>query len=396
MVLATSQQTEGATRVTKLAKRILLSFGTRPEAIKMAPVYWALRGRPHEFDPICCVTAQHREMLDQVLHSFDITPDIDLDLMRPGQDLTDLTSSVLIGMRTVLADLRPDLVLVQGDTTTAMASALAAFYVGSTVGHIEAGLRSFDAKAPYPEELNRRMISVLAHLHFAPTEASRANLIRENVVPDSIVVTGNTVVDALNMTIERIEADRTVRTELERQLDTALGFDWRTSRYVLVTAHRREHWGDGLNHTCTAIRDLATANRGLHFVYVLHLNPRARAPAQALLADQPNVHLVEPLSYEPFLYALKHCYFALTDSGGVQEEAPSLGKPVLLMRQTTERPEGVEEGAVRLVGTTRERIVAGVTELARDTDLHRRMSEVRNPYGDGFAGRRIADHLANP
>lgn len=374
-------------------KKVLLAFGTRPEAIKMAPVYQELLARPHAFEPVCCVTAQHRQMLDQVLETFRIAPDIDLDLMRAGQDLTDVTAAVLGAMRGVLRDERPDVVLVHGDTTTTMATSLAAFYAEVPVGHVEAGLRTFDMRAPFPEEFNRRLTGMLAQYHFAPTETSKSNLLREGADPATVLVTGNTVIDALQFILGRTEAEAETRAAIEAELDAAMGFDWRTERYVLITGHRRENFGGGFEQICAALGELAEAFPDVHLVYPVHLNPNVRAPVNALLAGRRNVHLIEPLTYEPFLYALQHSYLVLTDSGGIQEEAPSLGKPVLVMRDVTERPEAVDAGTVRLVGANREKIVTGVVELLSNADLHARMSAAHNPYGDGLAAKRIADFL---
>ncbi len=374
-------------------KKVMLAFGTRPEAIKMAPVYHALKARDDTFDLICCVTAQHRHMLDQVLETFEIVPDIDLDLMRAGQDLTDVTTSVLRGMGDVLRQHRPDIVLVHGDTTTTMATSLACFYADVAVGHVEAGLRTFDLRAPFPEEFNRRLTGMLTQWHFAPTETSRANLLREGVDPASIVVTGNTVIDALLFVLERFERSPERRTTVEAMLDKVMGFDWRRDRYVLITGHRRENFGDGFRQICEALRTLSETYPDVHFVYPVHLNPNVREPVNTYLTGRPNVHLIEPLTYEPFVYALKHSHIVLTDSGGIQEEAPSLGKPVLVMRDVTERPEAVEAGTVRLVGAHRDRIIAQVGELLTDMACYERMSRAHNPYGDGRAAARIGQTL---
>lgn len=371
----------------------MLAFGTRPEAIKMAPVYRELVSRPDAFEAVCCVTAQHRQMLDQVLETFRIGPDIDLDLMRAGQDLTDVTAAVLGAMRTVLREEKPDVVLVHGDTTTTMATTMAAFYAEVPVGHVEAGLRTFDLRAPFPEEFNRRLTGMLAQFHFAPTETSQANLLREGCDPSTIVVTGNTVIDALQFILGRIEADPEARAAIEGELDAAVGFEWRRERFVLITGHRRENFGGGFEQICAALGQLSDAFSDVHFLYPVHLNPNVRGPVISLLAGRSNVHLIEPLTYEPFLYALQHCYLVLTDSGGIQEEAPSLGKPVLVMRDVTERPEAVDAGTVRLVGADRGKIVEGVSELLSDAQLHARMSAAHNPYGDGLAAKRIADFL---
>jgi UDP-N-acetylglucosamine 2-epimerase (non-hydrolysing) len=370
-------------------KNVMLVFGTRPEAIKMAPVYHALKRAPDRFDVTCCVSAQHRQMLDQVLATFAITPDIDLDLMVPGQDLFDVTSAVLLGMRKVLAERRPDLVLVHGDTTTSMAAALACFYAGVAVGHVEAGLRTWDLAAPFPEEFNRQLTTKLTRWHFAPTATSRENLLREGVDPERIVVTGNTVIDALEYVVARLNEDAALRDRAEAQLARDLRFDWKSARFVLITGHRRENFGEGFLAICRALRALSVRYPDVHFVYPVHLNPNVRDPVNALLRDRPNIWLTEPLTYEPFVSLLKHCYLVLTDSGGIQEEAPSLGKPVLVMREVTERPEAVDAGTVRLVGADEERIVSETALLLDDAETYAAMSRAHNPYGDGLAAARI-------
>jgi len=374
-------------------KKIILVFGTRPEAIKMAPLVHALRAESNYFDVLVCVTAQHREMLDQVLRIFEITPDIDLNVMQPGQDLFDVTSSILMGMREVFTMHRPDAVLVHGDTTTTLATAMAGFYAGVSVGHVEAGLRTHDLYAPFPEEFNRQVASKVTRWHFAPTALSRANLLAERAPPSAITVTGNTVIDALLWVLVRIDSDTQRRERLERDLNILLSFDWRSERFVLVTGHRRENFGDGFLQICSAIQQLARLYPMVHFVYPVHLNPHVRKPVNEILADLDNVHLISPLEYEPFVYLLKHAYLVLTDSGGIQEEAPSLGKPVLVMRDVTERPEAVEAGTVELVGANQARIVAGVSRLLDDNVHYQRMSRVHNPYGDGKACNRILDVL---
>ena len=368
-------------------------FGTRPEAIKMAPLIHALKAEPDRFDVQVCVTAQHRHMLDQVLRIFAITPDIDLNLMKPGQDLCDVTASILTGMRDVFTKYRPEVVLVHGDTTTSLATALACFYAGIPVGHVEAGLRTHDLSAPFPEEFNRSVVGKLARWHFAPTGSSRANLLTERVAEDRITVTGNTVIDALYWVLARIKGDAGLGADLAVLLHDTVPFDWRSKRFILVTGHRRENFGDGFLQICAAIRALSSAYPELHFVYPVHLNPNVRKPVHDILGDPPNVHLIGPLAYEPFVYLLKHAYLVLTDSGGIQEEAPGLGKPVLVMREVTERPEAVESGTVELVGASEARIVAGVSRLLDDTTHYRRMSQAHNPYGDGRACARIVDVL---
>lgn len=376
-----------------MTRKILLTFGTRPEAIKMAPLYHALKARADEFETRVCVTAQHREMLDQALQLFEIVPDIDLDLMRPGQDLYDINAAVLVGMRDVLARERPDAVLVHGDTTTTLAASMAAFYSGVRVGHVEAGLRTHDLRAPFPEEFNRQVTSRIAEWHFAPTQESRANLLAERITDASITVTGNTVIDALHWVLRRMESDSGRLASVEAAVWAALPIDCDATRYVLVTFHRRENFGDGFMQICQALLTLAERFPDLHFVCPVHLNPNVRKPVNALLRDHPRIHLAEPFGYEPFLYLLRRCHLALTDSGGIQEEAPSLGKPVLVMRERTERPEAVAAGTVRLVGASRERIEANVAELVSDEASYRSMSMAHNPYGDGQACERILSVL---
>ena len=376
-----------------MTKKIMLVFGTRPEAIKMAPLYHALKMHANLFETKVCITAQHREMLDQVLKVFGIQADIDLDLMRAGQDLFDITSSVLLGMREVLKVHHPDILLVHGDTTTSLASAVAGFYAGISVGHIEAGLRTHDLLAPFPEEFNRQVVGRVANWHFSPTALSRQNLLNEGVSDSRIVVTGNTVIDALLWALDRIESDKVRQATVSKFLEDRLPFPWKCERFVLITGHRRENFGDGFMQICEALRELAFNYPEVHFVYPVHLNPNVRNPVNSILMGLSNVHLIDPLDYEPFIYLLKHCYFVLTDSGGIQEEAPSLGKPVLVMREVTERPEAIEAGTVRLVGANRERIIANVSELIESKLSYEKMSHTHNPYGDGHACERIIDLL---
>jgi len=371
----------------------MLVFGTRPEAIKMAPLVHRLCAEPDQFDVLVCVTGQHREMLDQVLGIFEITPDIDLNVMKQGQDLFDVTSSILMEMRVVFTKHKPDLVLVHGDTTTTFATSVAAFYSGVPVGHVEAGLRTYDLHAPFPEEFNRQVASMVTRWHFAPTDSSRDNLLAERAKPDSIIVTGNTVIDALFWVLERIASDSKRRATLETMLHEALSFQWKEEKFVLVTGHRRENFGDGFLQICSAIQQLARLYPMVHFVYPVHLNPHVRKPVNEILANLDNVHLITPLEYEPFVYLLKHAYLVLTDSGGIQEEAPSLGKPVLVMRDVTERPEAVEAGTVELVGANKTRIVNSVSRLLDDNVHYQRMSRAHNPYGDGKACKSIVDVL---
>ena len=376
-------------------KKVMLVFGTRPEAIKMAPLVHKLKSAPNAFEVKVCVTAQHREMLDQVLEIFDIKPDIDLDIMKPNQDLFDITANVLQGMKTVLADNKPHALLVHGDTTTTLAASMAGFYAGVPVGHVEAGLRTLDMYSPYPEEFNRQVVSKIAKWHFAPTELSRENLIAERINKQNITVTGNTVIDSLHWILARIQSDVRRSTKQNNLLNQTLPFDWKVNRFVLITFHRRENFGDGIRQICEALRDLALKFKDLHFVYPLHFNPNIQIPVKSLLENQPNIHLIEPMDYEPFIYLLKHSYMVLTDSGGIQEEAPSLGKPVLVMRNVTERPEAISAGTIELVGTNKYRIVEAVTRLMVDKTHYTKMSRSHNPYGDGKACDRILQVLQN-
>jgi UDP-N-acetylglucosamine 2-epimerase (non-hydrolysing) len=373
--------------------KLILVFGTRPEAIKMAPLYHELKKYPNEFETLVCVTAQHREMLDQVLNTFEIIPDIDLNLMMPGQDLFDLTSSVLLGMRKVLTVHNPNLILVHGDTTTSFAAALAGFYQGIPVGHVEAGLRTYDISAPFPEEFNRQVVSRIASINFSPTALSAEHLKAEKVKENLIVVTGNTVIDSLFWTLNRIELDSKRKQITESFLNSILNFDWKKNKFILITGHRRENFGNGFLQICNALSDLAQEYPKVHFVYPTHLNPQVQKPVNAILNNLLNVHLLPPLKYEPFLYLLKHCYLVLTDSGGIQEEAPSLGKPVLVMRNVTERPEAISAGTVRLVGANRDQIVMNTKDLLDNSDKYELMSKAHNPYGDGTACKRIVSAL---
>lgn len=366
--------------------KVLTVFGTRPEAIKMAPVVQALAAAPG-IEARVCVTAQHRQMLDQVLTLFGITPDIDLDIMKPGQDLTDLTARILAGMRDVLATERPDLLLVHGDTTTTMAAALAAHYARVDVGHVEAGLRSGNIYAPWPEEMNRAIVSRIARVHFAPTETARQALLAENVPDAAIVVTGNTVIDALLEVVARFEA----QPELDEQMRARFDFlDDR--RMVLVTGHRRENFGAGFENICGALRAIAEDNH-VQVVYPAHLNPNVQEPVKRLLGGVRGVHLIDPQDYQPFVWLMRRAHLIVTDSGGVQEEAPSLGKPVLVMRETTERPEALAAGTVKLVGTDAQAICAEAGRLLQDAAAHAAMARAQNPYGDGKAAARIQAHI---
>ena len=369
-------------------KKILLVFGTRPEAIKMAPLVKALQKDTEHFETRVCVTAQHRQMLDQVLEVFGITPEYDLNIMAPNQDLYDITAKVLLGLREVLKDFRPDTVLVHGDTTTSMAASLAAFYMQIPVGHVEAGLRTYNMLSPWPEEMNRQVTDRICTYYFAPTEQSRANLLQENIDAKKIFITGNTVIDALLMAVDIISTTAGVKEKMAKELQEK-GYTVGDREYILVTGHRRENFGDGFLHICKAIKELAALHPEMDIVYPVHLNPNVQKPVYELLSGLSNVYLISPLDYLPFIYAMQHSTLLLTDSGGVQEEAPSLGKPVLVMRDTTERPEAVEAGTVKLVGTDAEAIVSNVTALLQDKEMYKRMSETHNPYGDGHSCERI-------
>lgn len=381
-------------------KKIMLVFGTRPEAIKMAPLVKEFQKHPDTFQTIVCVTGQHREMLDQVLNIFDIRPDFDLNIMKQGQDLYDVTARVLTGMRDVLREAQPDVVLVHGDTTTSTAAALAAFYQQIPVGHVEAGLRTHNILSPWPEEMNRQITGRIASYHFAPTALSRQNLLQENVDDANITVTGNTVIDALYWVVDRIKNDRSLDTELEEVLRSA-GYDVNRLAdgrpLVLITGHRRENFGDGFINMCTAIKQLTERYPNVDFVYPMHLNPNVRRPIHEVFGDDlsnlGNMHFIEPLEYLSFVYLMEKSTIVLTDSGGIQEEAPGLGKPVLVMRDTTERPEALEAGTVKLVGTDREKIFNEVSTLLDDAAAYARMSQAVNPYGDGLACSRIVERL---
>lgn len=381
-------------------KKVMLVFGTRPEAIKMAPLVKEFQKYPGSFETIVCVTGQHREMLDQVLKIFDITPDYDLNIMKQGQDLYDVTARVLTGMRDVLSASQPDVVLVHGDTTTSTAAALAAFYKQIPVGHVEAGLRTHDIYSPWPEEMNRQITSRIAAYNFAPTALSKENLLAEGVAPDSIIVTGNTVIDALRWVVGRIDDDPTLAEGLARVLKYS-GYDIDRldagRRLVLITGHRRENFGDGFINICTAIRDLARRYPSVDFVYPMHLNPNVRQPIHDVFGDDlsrfDNLFFIEPLEYLSFVFLMGKASIVLTDSGGIQEEAPGLGKPVLVMRDTTERPEALTAGTVKLVGTDYNKIITEVSRLLDDRTAYETMSKAVNPYGDGEACGRIVGRI---
>jgi UDP-N-acetylglucosamine 2-epimerase (non-hydrolysing) len=376
-----------------MKKKIMLVFGTRPEAIKMAPLVHSLRAMPDKFIVLVCVTAQHRKMLDQVLNLFEIEPEIDLNLMTKEQDLFSMTSSILIGLKKVFADHRPDIVLVHGDTTTTFVASLASFYAGIAIGHIEAGLRTHNLKAPFPEEFNRQVTSKVAQWHFAPTALCQKNLLAEGVPLKNITITGNTIIDSLHWVLKRIERDSSFRNNLITKLSKTISFDLHKEKFILITGHRRENFGNGFLNICKAIQELAIRYNKIHFVYPVHLNPQVQEPVQNILANIKNVHLIEPLAYEVFIYLMQQAFIILTDSGGIQEEAPSLGKPVLLMRDITERPESLESGTVTLVGTNQQNIVAGVSRLLEDSFYYQTMSLAHNPYGTGQACKLIVDIL---
>jgi UDP-N-acetylglucosamine 2-epimerase (non-hydrolysing) len=376
-----------------MKKKIMLVFGTRPEAIKMAPLLHALKDDADQFEPVVCVTSQHREMLDQVLSIFDIFPDIDLDLMKKNQNLSDLTSLILTQMQKVFIKHQPDIVLVHGDTTTTLATSIAAFYQSIPVGHVEAGLRTYNLKAPFPEEFNRQITGKITKWHFAPTNFSKKNLLSEGISKSSITVTGNTVIDALHWILKRIDQDEDCQKDLKNILKKHLSFDWQNEKFVIITAHRRENFGDGFLNICSAIKSLALKYPKVHFVYPIHLNPNVSKPVKEILKAIYNIHLIKPLEYMTFVYLLNHSQLVLTDSGGIQEEAPSLSKPVLVMRDSTERPEAIENGNIELVGSNKEKIIKGVSRLLDDKEHYQMMSSTHNPYGDGLACKRIVDVL---
>lgn len=375
----------------------MLVFGTRPEAIKMAPLVIEFKRRVDQFETLVCVTGQHRSMLDQVLTLFGIKPDFDLNIMQQGQDLYDISSRVLLGMRSIFDQVKPDVVLVHGDTTTSMATALAAYYAQIQVGHVEAGLRTHNIYSPWPEEINRQITGRIAVFNFAPTALSKENLIKENVSENSIVVTGNTVIDALLAVVSRLKNDQELVQGVDSQLAEA-GFDLSLDsnrRVILITGHRRENFGEGFLNICRAIASLTDRFPDCDFVYPMHLNPNVRGPIEQIFGESPrkNLYLIEPLDYLPFVRLMERSSIVLTDSGGIQEEAPGLGKPVLVMRDTTERPEALEAGTVKLVGTDSDKILEQVSKLLTNPEYYNAMSTANNPYGDGHACQRIADYL---
>lgn len=368
-----------------MKKKVLLVFGTRPEAIKMAPLALQLKQQEDCFETKVCVTGQHRQMLDQVLELFNLSPDFDLNLMKPGQTLSDITSGVLKGLEQVFTDWMPDVVLVHGDTATTFAASLAAYYHKISVGHVEAGLRTGDIYSPWPEEANRKLTGALTTYHFAPTQSSYNNLIKENINPENITITGNTVIDALLTVKEKVENDQEIISQFEQQFD----FLDPNKKLILVTGHRRENFGQGFLNICSALANIAKQHPEVQIVYPVHLNPNVQKPVNDLLSDISNIHLIAPQDYLPFVYLMNRSYLILTDSGGIQEEAPSLGKPVLVMRDTTERPEAVEAGTVKLVGIDAALIQQSVIELLENTELYETMAAAHNPYGDGTACQQI-------
>jgi len=377
-------------------KKILIVFGTRPEAIKMAPLVKEFKKYTDNFTVKVCVTAQHREMLDQVLELFEIMPEYDLDIMKSGQDLYDVTSNVLLGMRDVLKEYKPDIVFVHGDTSTTFAAALAAFYQQISIAHVEAGLRTGDIYSPWPEEANRQLTSQITAYHFAPTQTSKQNLLKENVQEEIIVVTGNTVIDALFLALNKIKSNRALEKRVIQNIEQEINdpkFSINETQFILVTGHRRENHGQGFINICMALKEIAVKNPHVYIVYPVHLNPNVQKPVKELLSNISNIHLISPLQYEEFIYMMDRSYFIITDSGGVQEEAPSLGKPVLVMRDTTERPEALEAGTVKLVGTDTQKIIKEAEKLLHNAQAYEAMSQASNPYGTGDACIKIVAHL---
>jgi UDP-N-acetylglucosamine 2-epimerase (non-hydrolysing) len=371
-----------------MKKKVLIVFGTRPEAIKMAPLVKEFKKKSESFETKICITAQHREMLDQVLSFFEIKPDYDLDLMKPNQNLYSLTAEIVTGLKPILESFKPDFIFVHGDTTTAMASGMAGFYSGAEVCHVEAGLRTFNLKSPFPEEMNRSVIGVLSNIHFAPTHTAQQNLIKENKREENIIITGNTVIDALLYSVDKVNSNFK-DSEIEF-LKTVIN---PSKKIILVTGHRRENHGDGFRNICKALKMIADKNKDCDIIYPVHLNPNVQKPVYDLLKNIENIKLLDPLSYPAFVWLMEKSYLIITDSGGVQEEAPSLGKPVLVMRDTTERPEAVEARTVILVGTNIEKIVDETNKLLDDTDIYNSMSVLHNPYGDGNASIKIVNHI---
>ncbi len=384
-------------------KKILIVFGTRPEAIKLCPLVRILKDRGSNIEADVCVTAQHREMLDQVLGLFEVKPQFDLDLMKPGQELGRITGEIIKGVQNTIQQCGPDFVIVQGDTTTAFGAALAAYYVKTPVGHVEAGLRTGNIYSPWPEEINRRLVGQIAHVHFAPTTKSKQNLLNEGFLDKKVKVTGNTVIDALFWMLERIKSDNALRESVEDRLLKSFTFK-RTNfnlesvknkkrKMILVTGHRRENFGEGFLNICNSLKKIAVENKNVDLVYPVHLNPNVQKPVYDILGNESNIHLIEPLEYDSFVYLMSISSIILTDSGGVQEEAPSLGKPVLVMRDTTERPEAIEAGTVKLVGTDTDKIYEESMILLHDSEAYNKMARAHNPYGDGTACQQILDYI---
>ena len=376
-----------------IKKRIMLVFGTRPEAIKMAPLFHKLKENSDLFETLVCVTAQHRKMLDQVLNIFNIVPDIDLNLMKDNQTLSELSSNIITSMGKVFESYKPDLVLVHGDTTTATFTAISAFYNHIPIGHIEAGLRTNDIFSPFPEEFNRQVISKISNYNYAPTKSSSDNLIKEGVNQNRIFITGNTVIDSLFWVLNKIEKNSEILNSTETLLNSKLNFNWKNTKFILITGHRRENFGDGFIQICKAILDLAIIYPNIHFVYPVHLNPNVVNPVYEIIGKKSNIHLIEPLDYEPFIFLMKFCYIILTDSGGIQEEAPSLGKPVLVLRDATERPEAIDAGTVKLVGTDKKKIVDETNNLLNDKEYYSSFTKKSNPYGNGRASETIVNFI---
>jgi len=376
-----------------LRKKIMIVFGTRPEAIKMAPLIRMIKNYSNSYQLIVCVTGQHREMLDQVLDIFCIKPDIDLGIMTPNQSLSEITSSILTNIDSILKKENPNLVLVHGDTTTTLATSLACFYNKIKVGHVEAGLRTSNIHSPFPEELNRQVASKICDFHFAPTPKSKENLVNEGIDESKIKVTGNTVIDSLFWILDRIKGSKKKQNGFNKELKNILHFPWKEKKFILVTGHRRENFGEGFSQICSAIADLAYKYPDIHIIYPVHLNPNVSKPVRSILANVKNIHLIQPLDYELFIWLMSYSYFILTDSGGIQEEAPSLGKPVLVMRNNTERPEAVSSGTVKLVGPNKSKIIKYSSLLIEDEKFYQKMSLAHNPYGDGNACIQILDFL---
>jgi len=378
--------------LNKIRMKILTIFGTRPEAIKLAPIIKALKDHPDQFNSLVCVTAQHREMLDQALHVFDIKPDYDLNVMKPRQDLYGVTSEILLKLKDLLKGVRPDLILVQGDTTTTFVAGLSGFYQKIKIGHIEAGLRTYEKYKPFPEEINRHLTSVVADYHFVPTRKSKTNLLREGILEDCIYITGNTVIDALLWILKKQSIPEN-RKRMENYFSEKFGISMGDQKLILVTAHRRESFGKGFENICQALKEIVLKNKDVKIVYPVHLNPNVQEPVHRMIGRMERIHLIEPLDYEPFVFLMSKSFLILTDSGGIQEEAPSIGKPVLVLREVTERPEAVEAGAAKLVGTRVENIVSETERLLNHPEDYRRMADTKNPYGDGKASERILNVL---